>query len=330
MNKNIVIVLAGGFIIAILVAVMVQAGLSGKKEKPRDIQAEILVAARELRVGTELSAADVRWQEWPEHMVFTGAIRRAGQQAAHEALTGRLRERVSPGQPIQRSMLASASRGNMLAASLQDGYRAVGVEIRTESLAGGLIGIGDYVDVVLTHTLSRTGNTDIVRRYASETILENVRVLGIDNRSIVQEQTQDANKRAKTRQTVTLEVDPHNAEKIALASTMGDITLTLRPLGDEAEISGAKATTDVGLSRIISQTMGGGGGRVRIYNGAQMDYVSAGGRPVDTIMEENDDVVPDLPHYNNKAEDVMPSDVLDAVREGISEGISRGLSEGVE
>lgn len=311
--------------IAILVAIMVQAGFSGKKEAPRDIQAEILVAARELRVGTELKAEDVKWQEWPEHMVFTGAIRRTGKQNASEALSGRLRERVAAGQPLQPSMVASASRANMLAASLQDGYRAVGVEVRADSLAGGLIGIGDYVDVVLTHTVSRTGDSTYVRRHASETILENVRILGLDNRSIVQEQSPDAAKR-RAKQTVTLEVDPQGAQKIALANAMGDITLTLRPLGDEADIGATKATTDILLSPVIGQTVGGAGGRVRVYNGAQVDYMNAGGAVSGDDDYYEGDVAPDLvPVRENELND---ADVLDAVRQGIADGIARGADGG--
>lgn len=307
--------------IAILVAVMVQAGLSGKKDAPRDVQAEILVAARELRVGTELKAEDVKWQEWPDHMVFTGAIRRTGAQNAHEALTGRLRERVAAGQPLQRSMVASATRSNMLAATLQDGYRAVGVEVREDSIAGGLIGIGDYVDVVLTHTISRAGDSTHVRRYASETILENVRIVGLDNRSIAQETTQDTAKR-RTKVTVTLEVNPQAAQKIALASAMGDLTLTLRPLGDEADIGAAKATTDVSLSPVIGQTVGGAGGRVRVYNGAQVDYMNAGGALNAGEDDYDGDVVPDLPPMSESVID--DADVLEAVRQGIADGMARG------
>lgn len=306
MNKNIVIVLAGGFVIAILVAVMVQAGLSGKKEKPREVQTEVLVAARELRIGTELSPEDLKWQEWPEHMVFTGAIRRSGKQAPQDALSGRMKDRVAAGQPLHRSMIVSAARGNMLAASLREGYRAVGVSATVDSVAGGLIGIGDYVDVVLTHAVGRTGDSVMVRRYASETILENIRVLGIDNRSIAQEQPQEDGKRARSKQTVTLEVDPQGAQKVALADAMGDITLTLRPLGDDADIGSAKATTDVSLSPVIGQTIGGAGGRVRVYSGAQVSHLHAGGAVIDDQNYGGGDVVPDLPvqtHENGSMDD---------------------------
>lgn len=324
MNKNIVIVLAGGFVIAILVAVLVQAGLSGDKPPPRDIQAEILVAARDLRIGTELNEGDVKWQEWPEAMLFTGAIRRNGSQTPTEALTGRLKERVAAGQPMNSAMVVDASRGNLLAASLRDGHRAVGVQVRVENIAGGLIGVGDYVDVVLTYTVSRTGNSPIVRRYASETILENIRVLGIDNRSIAQEAGETSGKRAKTRQTVTLEVDPSGAEKIALASEMGDITLSLRPLGDVAGIAGAKATTDVTLSKVIGQMSAGSGGQVRVYNGAQVQYMTSGAATLDAVTDSGA-VAPDLAP-DSATGDMLPSaDVLDAFREGIADGIARRI-----
>ena len=61
MNKNVMIVLAGGFVVAILVAVLVQASLGGKKTDDSAPKTQVLVAAKDLSLGTELDAASMKW-----------------------------------------------------------------------------------------------------------------------------------------------------------------------------------------------------------------------------------------------------------------------------
>ncbi len=333
MNKNVLIVLAGGFVIAILVAVLVQAGLSEKKPEVAQSNAQILVAARDLRVGTDIAETDVKWQEWPETMVFAGAIRRTEAQTPKDALSGRLKERVAAGQPLSKSMVVDAAKGNMLAATLREGYRAVGIPVRVETIAGGLIGVGDYVDVVMTYKLTRTGDSTIARKFATETILENVRVLGIDTKSVAQDIPDEEGKKAKakSKMTITLEVNPVGAEKISLASEMGEITLSLRPLGDNTEIAGDKATTDIGLSKVSQQMIGGnGGGLIRIYNGNQVQSSVAGGSTNAQIGRDDEMMDLEEPDQNMDEDFVPPGDMLDAVREGISEGISQGITQSIQ
>ncbi len=328
MNKNIMVVLVGGFVIAILVAVLVQASLGGKKKAEETARTEILVAARDLKVGTEIGEADVKWQDWPESMVFAGAVRRTEKKLAHEAVQGRVRERVAAGQPIHKNMLVDAKKNNMLAATLRPGYRAVGIPVSIENIAGGLIGAGDYVDVLMTYRLARTGNSPIVRKFSSETILENVRILGIDNKSIAQDVPDEGKKKARSKQTVTLEVNPVGAEKIALASEMGDITLSLRPLGEGEAVEGDRTTTDVGLSKVLGQMVSGsGGGQVRVYNGAQVQLLSGTGSANNQLGLDDADVegMPDMEDAPVDSEFVPPGEMLDAVREGIADGISRGI-----
>jgi Flp pilus assembly protein CpaB len=82
MNKNVMIVLIGGFVIAILVAVLVQASLGGKSEDTGD-KIQVLVAAKDLPLGSNLTAGDLKWQTWPGQP-FAGAIVREKEQKAEE------------------------------------------------------------------------------------------------------------------------------------------------------------------------------------------------------------------------------------------------------
>ncbi len=271
MNKNVLIVLIGGFVIAILVAVLVQASLGGNKEDTGD-KAQVLVAAKDLPLGSNLAVGDLKWQSWPGKP-FTGAIIRDKEQKPEEALTGRLTTRVAQGQPVLATYTFKEGRGNIVAATLEKGKRAVAIPVKANTMAGGFISPGDYVDVILTYRLSNNGGETpetkmLVSQHASETILKNVKVLAVD-----QEATRDEDA-AKIAKTVTLEVDTEGAEKVALAAEMGDMILSLRGLGDDTNDNTSTFTTDVQASKIMQDLAlienGGAGGAVKIYNGGTL------------------------------------------------------------
>ena len=296
MNKNLVIVLAGGFLIAILVAMIVQASLSGKDKRApvkAEARVQIAVAAKELAAGTELDAEAMKWQDWPKAGVFPGAIVRKGDQDVEDAIKGRVRQAVKAGDPIMDSAVIKAGAGNIMAANLGEGMRAVAINVSAVSTAGGFIQAGDYVDLILTYkkTITYDGpeNKQIddmltlnFDRTASETILQNVKVLAID-----QAPRRDDEKAAKVGKTVTLEVDLRSAEILAVAKGMGDLSLALRKLGDDREYARDYAiVTDERITNIsdelynemvrIQNSSGQEADIVRIYNGSSVTQTAVG------------------------------------------------------
>ena len=288
-NRNIIIVLAGGFIVAVLVALMVQAALSGKKETPEEApRVQVLVAAKSLSVGHDIADGDLKWQNWPEDALFPGAIIRDGEQLAIEAASGKTVRSLETGQPVHMNVLVEDNQGNFLSANVTKGMRAVGISVKSYTLADRLIRPGDYVDVLLTYRVrvNTRNNPDaqaIVNRYATETIIENVRVLAIDKEDTkaVDEVEEDGKKKKKTSSsknaTLTLEVAPTQAEQLLLATEMGDIGLALRSIGDQVQPSDGNTTTDVKMSNVLSKlsTMQQTSSGVRVYNGADMQEVEA-------------------------------------------------------
>lgn len=275
MNRNVLIVLAGGFMIAIVVAIVTQSMLGGRKESgvPAIEKAYVLVAEKTLRAGNEIEKGSASWQAWPRDLLFSGAIvREKEDQSPQEASKGRLRRDVEKGEPIVKSLLVTAEKGNFLAASLSEGKRAVAISVSAQSMVGGFVSPGDRVDVILTYRvrLENSENPEIqstVNKHVSETILENVRVLATD-----QEARRDSEK-IKVARTVTLEVDGTGAETLSLASAMGDLSLALRGLGDE-KVSGPgkPLVTDVKISAILGKLAhmkktGEHGPVVRVYSG---------------------------------------------------------------
>lgn len=271
------IVLGGGFVIAMLVAFIVQASLgSGKKEG----MVEIAIAAKAIRAGEPVTDSNFKWQNWPEDSLFVGAIQREGRKKISEMATGKLRRDVSAGEPLMQSNLTSSGKGNILAASLGPGMRAVAIKVSAESMVGGFISPSDKVDVILTYQIKLSGDekdevATKVDKHASQTILENVNVLAID------QNFRKEDDKAKVGRTVTLEVDANGAEKLVLASQMGDLSLALRALGDDKvpQSGQHEFTTDVQMSTLLQElgkmkkSTGGKNNNVRVYNGQNVESI---------------------------------------------------------
>ncbi|MGE4313691.1 MAG: Flp pilus assembly protein CpaB [Pseudobdellovibrionaceae bacterium] len=281
MNRNLLIVLAGGFVIALLVAMIVSSGLE-KEPVQTGESVEVLVASHKIPMGATLTAADLKWQSWPKPSLFDGAIVREGEQAATKALSGRVRRDIASGEPLTELSMVRAADGNLVVAALEPGKRAMALKVSAQSMVGGFINPGDHVDVILTHRVRVSGVTrdavsDTIDRLATETVLENVRVLAIDQRA-----TKAADEKAKVGRTVTLEVSAQDSEKLALAGEMGELSLTLRGVGDDQTgvRTGKIATTDVSVSPILqeiakrkSETNPQANNTIRIYSDRGVESV---------------------------------------------------------
>tara|TARA_B100001778_G_C18604756_1_gene639252 strand:- start:5742 stop:6563 length:822 start_codon:yes stop_codon:yes gene_type:complete len=259
-------------------AIFVQALMrSGSSQNKVEIsKKDVLVASQHINIGDDLSDDKMTWQAWPSDLVFDGAIIRQENQAAGDALQGRVVRVIQKGEPILPTALIAETDGNFLAARLNDGMRATAIKVSAESSVGGFVTPGDYVDVILTYQVRVPSSNDgaqeraaeYVSRNASQTVLENIRVLAVD---------QDAKSKesAKIARTVTLEVDQKGSEVLALSSSMGDLSLALRKLGDTSHTEKkTDLTTDVLISNVLQQLNqsqnNSGNNAVRVYNGADV------------------------------------------------------------
>jgi len=271
--------MGGALVIAILVAVMVQATLSPKKSNDAVVQGiEVLVASRDLATGETLKAKDVHWEAFPEKALFRGTIKRKEQADENklEVYDKPLRRNIESGEPIttQSVIIDVEGGGNFLSARIKPGMRAMGILVKAESSVGGFIAPGDYVDIIVSYQIRIKGEPatyadKAVQRFGSETILSNIRVLAVDQTS--KEDSRDA----KVAKTITIEVSKEDAQKLTLATMMGTITLALRRLGEKDTEDDKKVplTTDVVSSRIIREIYGimdeskGSSHAIRLYSG---------------------------------------------------------------
>lgn len=206
---------------------------------------KVLVATRGLPVGTIIDPTSVKFQPWPKEQV-EGAYFQEGAGFDMKNVVGTVvRTAMTAGQPISQGALVKPGDRGFLAAALGPGMRAVTVPVSTQTSVAGFIFPGDRVDLLLTQSV--TGGGDGPPLKASETIMRNLRVLATDQRTS-DDKDEKGNTIVRTFSTVTVEATPKIAEEIAVAQTVGTLSLSLRSIADnQADFDQAIASGAVKL-----------------------------------------------------------------------------------
>ena len=210
----------------LLAVFMAQSWLNSQAEmRLRSIEANkkqmvtqtVVVASKSLRFGSELSSSSLREIEWPQNAVPTGAFTKISDLLSNGrrvVLTA-----IEANEPILASKITGPGQRATLSAMIADGMRAVTIRVNDVEGVGGFVLPGDRVDVALTRQGDRTAST-------TDVVLQSVKVLAID-------QTADERTDKPTiARSVTLEVDVNSAQKLALASSVGTLSLMLRRAGE--------------------------------------------------------------------------------------------------
>jgi pilus assembly protein CpaB len=120
--------------------------------------------------------------------------------------------------------------------------RAITVPVNASTGVAGFVFPGDHVDLMLTQQVDGGGDGPALK--VSETIVRNIRVLATDQR--IDDKDKDGKVQVKTFNNVTFEVTPRIAEKIAVAQSLGTLSLSLRSIADNgSELERAVAAGDV-------------------------------------------------------------------------------------
>jgi len=235
----------------------------------------MLVAARPLSIGTLLKDEDFREQEVTADAVPEGAFTNGAESRA-ELRGALLRRFIDPNQPvITTDVLRPRDRG-FLAAVLKPGTRAISIGVDVVTGASGLIWPGDEVDLILTQNLQQQQQQqDAGRRVVGETILSAVRVIAVDQQ-ISHSGTDQAAARVVAR-TVTLEVSPEQAERVAVAMQLGRISLVVRSIEGVPEATDPRPSLVFGSdvsSALTAAPQQAPGARMRIIQGGSQQEVT--------------------------------------------------------
>jgi pilus assembly protein CpaB len=242
--------LVGALVIAVVTAIMAKnmfAGASAPQAAAAQaavpVGPKVLVAKKALPVGTIIDPDSFTFQPWPKELMQSAYYVEGSPDSNPSSLMGTVvRYAITAGQPVTRGSLVGPQDRGFLAAALGPGMRAITVPVNVSSGVAGFVFPGDHVDMVLTSNVEGGGDGPPLK--VSETIIRNLRVLATDQRT--DEKDKDGKTVVKTFSNVTLEVTPRIAEKIAVAQSLGTLSLSLRSIADnDSDLERAVASGDV-------------------------------------------------------------------------------------
>ncbi|WP_336985853.1 Flp pilus assembly protein CpaB [Altererythrobacter aquiaggeris] len=247
MDRKKLVLLLGALIIAIGTAMAARSMFAGASAPQVEAAAtpqgpKVLVAQRALPIGTIITADSISFQQWPEEMV-QDAYFVDGEADMSKLMGTVVRHQITAGEPITHGSLVRPGDRGFLAAALGPGMRAVTVPVSAKTGVAGFVFPGDRIDLVLTQTVKGEGDKSLK---ASETVLRNLRVLATDQST--EQEVVNGKTVVRAFRTVTLEATPRIAEKIAVAQTIGTLSLSLRSLADsQVELERAIAAGEVNV-----------------------------------------------------------------------------------
>jgi pilus assembly protein CpaB len=216
------IIALGAAILLGLVAVLIANSYFTGRERSAALggTTKVAVAAMPMAYGTDITADKVRFVDYPNSAIPPGSFTNAAQ------LTGKRRVALMPigvNEPILASKISGAGQGASIASLLPAGMRAASVRINDVSGVAGFVQPNDPVDVLVTRQVPGTDrNTQV-----TDVLIQNVRVIAIDQMS------RNPDGSPKVAKTATLEVTPLDAQKLALAQEVGNLSLVLRKPGEQ-------------------------------------------------------------------------------------------------
>ena len=223
MQSRSLVVLILGIVIALGTAWSIRSRMSAANTQAPTNQ--VLVATADITPGSFVrSDANIGFIEWPEKNISESMLTSATIKASD--FDGAVARRaIQKGEPISAPMLVKSHEGGFMSAVLEQGKRAISIAVDPTTGNAGFIFPGDQVDLILTHSITVGGQIE----RASETFVENVRILAVD------QMLDNPENKAVLAKTVTLEVSPKQAEAISVAKDLGQIGLSLRSLAKDKD-----------------------------------------------------------------------------------------------
>ena len=225
MRTSTIVMIGFAVLFGLLAVFIAQAWLNSQAEmRARSLDAQkkplatktIVVAAKPLRYGNELTAAALR-ELWPESALPTGAS-----ATINDRLSGGKRivlSAIEVNEPVLSVKITGPGQRATLSALVQPGMKAVTIRVNDVDGVGGFVLPGDRVNVALTRQIDK-------ENASTQVVLQNVRVLAIDQ--VADERVANP----AVAKSVTLEVDTVGAQKLGLAGTIGTLSLMLRKAGE--------------------------------------------------------------------------------------------------
>jgi pilus assembly protein CpaB len=248
MRRQSLIALGIALVLGLLAVYFANVFLTRNENAAADAKAgtmRVAVAAVPLDYGMELSPDKIRFADLPASSLPVGTYSQMGDLFPAGQKRVALR-RMEVNEPILKSKISGEGQNASIAALLPDGKRAAAVRINDVSGVAGFVQPNDSVDVLVTRQEVAAQGSAALQR--TDVLLQNVKVLAIDQTAKNPDGTPMVAK------TATLEVDPLDAQKLALAQQVGTLSLVLRKPGEEQNMA---AVATVSMSDLRYSYYGG-------------------------------------------------------------------------
>jgi pilus assembly protein CpaB len=179
---------------------------------------QVIVAERDLTMGTRLQPDMLQTLDWPKAAAIQGPLTTLDQAVGRVIRTPLLR-----GEPLLQSKLAPMGEKGGLSSVLAPGQRAVTVKVNEIMGVAGFALPGNYVDVMVN-------TPDGENQPVSKIVIERIQVL-----AVAQDVSTNESK-PRVVNAVTLQVSPQQAEQIDLARSVGTLSLVLRSHSDDLPV----------------------------------------------------------------------------------------------
>ncbi len=206
----------------------------------------VVAITKNMQAGEQVQPAFLHLVDWPASQSIRGTFSKSEDVAGRVLLFP-----VAEGELILDQNLAALGSATGLTVKIPEGMRAI--SLRSDEIAGvaGFMLPGSFVDVLVTYHSANTPD------FSTVTVLQDVRILALG-----QKLEPDPDGKANPADAVTLLVTPQDAEKMALANSLGKIHFVLRNDTDRKQVSGllpqlSLAEGKVGRSPIKSARLRG-------------------------------------------------------------------------
>lgn len=246
MKRQSVIAIAVALMLGLAAVFLTNAYLTaGRADIAPEGTVRIAVAAVPFNYGEEVTAEKIRFIDYPADALPEGAFR-SGPDLLPPNQRRLALAPIAANEPILASKVTGPGQGASIASTLPDGKRAATVRINDVSGVAGFVQPNDAVDVLITRQIAQGDR----QQQLTDVLLQNIRVIAMGQRA------NNPQGKPEVAKTATLEVNPVEAQKLALGQQVGELNLVLRKPGVQNDL-GTIETVSLGDLRY------GRGGSVR-------------------------------------------------------------------
>jgi pilus assembly protein CpaB len=223
MSRQRLIALGVAIVLGLFAVYLANIYIGGKQKQVQlSGTTKVAVAAVPLSYGVDITPDKIRFVDYPNSSIPPGAFTSAAQMLPG----GKKRFALLPiaiNEPILATKVSAEGEGASISALLPEGMRAATVRINDVSGVAGFIQPNDHVDVLIT----RTDSTGDRSGQVTDVLLQNTRVIAMGRNA------KSADGKPIPARTATLEVNPLDAQKLALGEAAGSLSLVLRKPGEQ-------------------------------------------------------------------------------------------------